>query len=80
MNAHLKLVADNPVSAPTGRLSGRELHLLADMLTAEVQAGRSEAARFLASLQKLSPFGIALIATWMTRAGLSEAEILDVVI
>lgn len=80
MNTHLKLVADNPVSAPPGRLNGRELHQLADMLTSEVQAGRSEAARFLASLQKLSPFGIAVIATWMTRAGLSEAEILEVVI
>lgn len=80
MNAHLKLVSDHPIAVRPGRLNGRELHQLSDMLTAEVQAGRPEAARFLAALQKLSPFAIAIIASWMSKAGLSEAQILNVVI
>lgn len=80
MNTHLKLVSDHPVSAPTARLNGRELHQLADMLINEVKAGRLEVARFLASLQRLSPFAIAVIATWMTKAGLDETQILNVVI
>lgn len=80
MNTHLKLVSDHPVSAPTPRLNGRELHQLADILSAEVRAGHRELAHCLVAMQKLSPFGIAVIATWMTKAGLSEAEILDVVL
>ncbi len=80
MNTHLKLVSDNPGSVSSARLDGRALHQLADVLTEEVRAGRFELAHFLAALQKLSPFGIAVIATWMTRAGLSEAEILNVVL
>ena len=79
MNAHLKLVSDNPVFVSGARLNGRALHQLADMLTEEVRAGRYDLARFLASLHKLSPFAIAVVATWMTRAGLSEADILSIV-
>lgn len=83
MNNHLKLVShnpDKPASSPIARLDGRALHSLADMLTAEVQAGHSDLAHVLASLQRLSPFAIAVVASWMTRAGLSEAEILKVVV
>lgn len=80
MNAHLKLVSDHPVPAPSVRPDGRALHQLADRMTAEVLAGHSEAAHALASLQNLSPFGIAIVATWMAKAGLSEREILNTVI
>lgn len=80
MSTHLRLVADNPSSISQPRLDGRALHDLADRLTAQVQAGHANYAQVLVSLQKLSPLGIATIATWMVRAGLSEAEILNVVI
>ncbi len=80
MNTHLKLVSDNKSHAVRGRLDGRALHQLADRLTEEVRANRYEVARLLASLHNLSPFGIAIVATWMTKAGLSEADILTVVL
>ncbi len=80
MKTNLKLVSDNPISVSSTRLDGRALHQLADVLTEEVRAGRYELAHFLASLHKLSPFAIAVVATWMVKAGLSEAEILNVVI
>jgi hypothetical protein len=80
MTTHLKLVSDNPISASGGRLDGRALHQLADRLTEEIQTGHSKVARVLASLEHLSPFGVAIVATWMTKAGLSEAEILEVVV
>lgn len=80
MNAHLKLVSDHPVAASSVRPNGQALHQLADRMTAEVQAGRFEVARALVSPQNLSPFGIAIVATWMAKAGLSEGEILNAVI
>ena len=80
MSAHLKLVSDNPTPLPRVRPDGRALHRLADRLTEEVQAGHPELAQVVASFQHLSPFGVAIVATWMTRAGLSETEILDVVV
>lgn len=80
MNTHLRLVADNPALSPGVRLDGRALHLLADVLTEKVQAGHYEGAHVLATLQKLSPFGIAVVATWMAKAGLSETDILNVVV
>ncbi len=80
MNTHLKLVSSRPSSASATRLSGQELHHLADVLTEEVKAGRPDVARFLASIPGLSPFAIAVVASWMTKAGLSETQILNVVI
>ncbi len=80
MNTHLKLVSDNQSPVPRGRPDARTLHQLADKLTEEVQAGHYEVARVLASFYELSPFGIAIIATWMTKAGLSEVDILKVVL
>ena len=79
MKTSLRLVSSNPCSQPHERLSARGLHLLADQCTHEVQAGRTEAARFLACKWHLPPIGIAALATWMTHAGLSEDEILRVV-
>lgn len=80
MTAHLRLVSDNPLSGPSGRPDGLALHRLADMLTAEIRAGHYEVAHRLVSRQKLSPFGVAIVATWLTKAGVSEVEILDVVV
>jgi alkylhydroperoxidase family enzyme len=80
MKTHLKLVSDNPIPGSNFRPDGRALHQLADRLTEEIHAGHPEDAHFLASLQKLSPFGVAVVATWMAKAGVSEAEILEVVV
>jgi hypothetical protein len=80
MSTHLKLVADNPRLIARPRLDGRGLHDLANRLTEQVKAGHPNYAQVLASLQNLSPFAIATVATWMARAGLSETEILQVVI
>jgi hypothetical protein len=79
MTAHLKLVSQNAMATSHGRLDGLALHRLADRLTKEIKSGHSEMAHALASLQNLSPFAIAIIATWMTRAGLSERDILKAV-
>ena len=80
MKNHLRVVSVNPIPVSSDRLDGRALHQLADRLTEEIQAGHSEQAHILASLQKLSPFAIAVLATWMAKAGLNEAQILNVVI
>ncbi len=80
MNTHLKLVADNPDLISRPRLDGRGLHELADRLIEQVRAGHANYAQVLASFQNLSPLAIATVATWMARAGLSEAEILKVVV
>jgi hypothetical protein len=79
MSAHLKLVSDNPTPPLRIRPDGRALHRLADRLTEEIQAGHPELAQVVASFQHLSPFDVAIVATWMTKAGLSETEILEVV-
>jgi hypothetical protein len=79
MSAHLRLVANNRISGTRVRVDGRALHALADRLTEEIQCGRREAAHVLASRQHLSPFGVAIVATWMVKAGVSEAEIIGVV-
>jgi len=80
MTAHLRLVSDNPDPWPSVRLDARALHRLADRLTAEIRAGHYEAAHRLVFRQKLSPFGVAIVATWMNKAGLGEGEILDVLL
>jgi hypothetical protein len=54
--------------------------LLADRLTERERTGQHERARELAAQQCLSPIAIATVATWMARAGLSEAEILRVIV
>jgi hypothetical protein len=79
MTAHLKLVSDHPISTSNVRLDGLALHRLADRLTNDIKSGHVELAHAVASLQKLSPFAIAIIATWMARAGLSERDILKAV-
>ncbi|MFZ4535605.1 hypothetical protein [Propionivibrio sp.] len=80
MKNHLKIVSVNPNSVSSTRLNGCALHQLADRLIEEIKAGHSRNAHILASLQNLSPFAIAVVATWMTKAGLSEADILNTVV
>lgn len=79
MNSALKLVADNSRPALGGRLDARSLHRLADQFLRDIRAGRIAKARSIAAEQHLPPIGIAAIATWMSRAGASEAEILSIV-
>ena len=79
MTNALKLVADNPQPGRHERLSAHGLHRLADQFLRDIRAGRVAKARGIAFELHLPPIGIAAIATWMTRAGASEAEILSVV-
>lgn len=75
----LQLVADNPGPARPVRLDARALHSLADKLAGTLRAGRSDLARATVRQLSLSPIGIAAVATWMLRQGVSEADILRLV-
>jgi hypothetical protein len=79
MSAQLRLVAANPNPEPRQRMTGVALHRLADCLTTQVQIGNSDAAHRIAADEHLSPLGIAVVATWMCRAGLTEDQIIRVV-
>jgi len=79
MSAQLVLASVNTNPVLQSRLDGRALHDLADRLTEQVQAGHPELAQVIPAFENLSPFGIAIVATWMSRAGLSEKQILEVV-
>jgi hypothetical protein len=76
----LKVVSGNPAAGSASRLDGRALHQLADRLAEAVQAGCTESAQELVSGYELSPFGVAVVATWLTKAGLTEAKILEVMV
>jgi hypothetical protein len=80
MGAQLKIVAGNPSVVRGAHLNGQELHLLAEFLTKQVQAGNTLVAHLIASLAHLNPLNISVLATWMSRAGLSERQILRVVV
>lgn len=80
MNTHLRLVVENPTPKAHARLDGHMLLQLADRMTAEIRTGHADVARDLASFHRLSPFGIAVVAHRMTRAGVSEDEILEAVV
>lgn len=75
----LQLVSDHAVPGQAARLGAHELHGLADRLTVALRAGRGDRARAMLRQLRLSPIGIAAIATWMTRQGVSEADILKLV-
>lgn len=79
MRSHLKLVSDNPAPPPRERPDGIALRRLAEELADDVRAGHADVARGLAARHKLSPFGIAIVAARMAKAGLDEAQILRVV-
>lgn len=80
MSALLRLVASNTRSTGCRRVDAATLHRLADHLTAQVQAGNDRQAHALVVNQQLNPIGVAAVATWMSRAGLSESQILAVII
>lgn len=81
MHPRLQLVSSNPYRGLCCyRLDGQTLHRLADRLTAQVQAGNTQFAHVIAAIENLTPFGVAVVAMWMWRAGLSEQQILDVMV
>lgn len=80
MKNALRVVAGNPESTSKGRIDAHSLHRLANQFLRDIRAGRLVKARGIIAESRLSPIGIAAIATWMTRAGASEAEILSVVV
>lgn len=79
MTAHLRLASSNSHPAPGRKLSLAALHTLADRLIRQVRAGKAVQAHATIANEHLSPLGIAVLATWLYRAGLSEDQILDVV-
>lgn len=79
MNTQLRLVADNPHVVSRDRADGTALRQLAERLILAVRVGGAEAARRAAASERLSPIGIAAVAAWMVRAGVSEREILRVI-
>jgi hypothetical protein len=80
MDAKLRLVSDNPNPVIHQRFDGYVLRYLADRLTEQIKAGFTGAAHAVAEIQHLSPMDTAVIASWMTKAGLSEAQILKVMV
>lgn len=79
MRTQLRLVTNNPDPLPCQHMSGPALHRLADHLTEQVRAGNTDLARRAVSDVCLNPLGVAAVATWMYRAGLSEDQIIEVV-
>jgi hypothetical protein len=79
MGVKLRVIAGNPSVVRGPHLNGRELHWLADSLTTQVQAGNTFLAHLIASRANLNPLNISVLATWMSRSGLSEHQILEVV-
>ncbi|MDP1525527.1 MAG: hypothetical protein Q8M20_06940 [Rhodocyclaceae bacterium] len=80
MSAALRLVASNPHPTGRRRVDAATLHRLADQLTAQVQAGNDRLAHAQVVNEQLNPLGVAAVATWMSRAGLSESQILAVMV
>jgi hypothetical protein len=79
MCAQLKVIPCNPTAVRGQHLNGKELHWLADSLTDLVRTGNPQLAQLIASRAHLNPLNISMLATWMSRAGLSEDQILQVV-
>lgn len=79
MASGLQLVWDNPRPQPRLRHDLKMLRLLADTLAGSIRSGHLDGARRIASIHHLSPLAMAVVATRMFRAGISEAEILQVV-
>jgi hypothetical protein len=79
MKPRLRLVADNPNPVRRSRPDGRSLRRLADRLTEQVQCGNTRFAHLLAVGEHLNPLDIAVVASQMYRAGLTEDQIIAVV-
>ncbi len=80
MKSQLKLASNNSHPAPGRKISISALHQLAERLIGQIQTGHAAQAHAAISDEHLNPLGIAVIATWMYRAGLSEDQILAVVV
>lgn len=78
MRAQLRIVSSNPHPLYCHHSSGAALRRLADRLTRLVRSGNSCLAHATVACEHLNPLGIAVVATWMYRAGLSEDQILAV--
>ncbi|MCX8146724.1 MAG: hypothetical protein N3C59_10380 [Azovibrio sp.] len=79
MSRHLRLVWSNPSTPPHFRSDVRMLRRLAGMLAGTVRQGHIESARMMASVYRLSPLAVAVVASEMFRSGISEEEIRRVV-
>jgi hypothetical protein len=79
MSTQLRLVAVNPNPVRRQQVTAVGLHVLADHLTTQVRLGNADVAHVIAAHERLNPLGIAVVATWMSRAGLSEDQIIRVV-
>ncbi len=79
MKAKLRLASNNTHPAPGRKISIAALHQLADRLIGQVRSGNALQAHDTVADEHLNPLGIAVLATWLYRAGLSEGQILDVV-
>lgn len=79
MKPRLRLVADNPDPVRRTHPDGRSLFRLADRLTDQVRRGNTRFAHQVAVGEHLNPLGIAVVASRMYRAGLTEDQIIAVV-
>lgn len=79
MPSRLRLVWENPHPQPHLRNDLAMLRMLADTLAGSVRCGYLEGARQLASIHRLSPLALSVVATRMFESGLSEEQILKVV-
>ena len=79
MQRNLQLVWNNPEPAPQVTVSARTLRQLSEVLIGCVRRNEWLVGRQIVSLYAPSPFGIALIARRMSRAGIAEGDVLKLV-
>lgn len=79
MASQLRLIWDNPHPHPYLRNDLTMLRLLADTLAGAIRGGQLAGAKSLASIHRLSPLAVSVVATRMFKAGISEEQILKVV-
>lgn len=79
MDNTLHLVWNNPCPQPHRKSDVKMLRNLADVMAGTIRAGQFESARYMASVYRLSPLALSVVATRMFRDGISEDEILRVV-
>lgn len=79
MLTQLQLVWNNPRPQPCLRMGLSMLRFLADALAEEIRAGQIDAARGLAAIHHLSPLALAVVATRMSRHGITEEDVLRIV-
>lgn len=79
MRNNLHLIWNNPSAAPHASVSASTLRQLSEVLIGCVRRNEWQAARQLVSLYAPSPFGIAVIAGQMSRAGIAEESVLKIV-